>query len=1297
MTKYILLIITINLISSNLYSNNFHIDDKRFFGFNECNLVFSESSTLFFSYLKENNFYEEQNKYNLVNKSSAKLVNLKLQFIGANFKEVYGKNKNYYNIFNINKIENKKYDNYEEIDISNIYEKINFKLIYNKKDYEFQFELLPNADINIIELEKNDFFIDEKGNITNNLFIITKPIAFYKNNPSQYININYEIINNKIKFNIDDYDNSKTIIIDPIIKLKGTYYGGISIDRFYDMDNDENKNSFGTGLTLSTGQIAFNGYQNIKDVGYDAFMVKFDSSGNRVWGTYFGGEYDDISFSCRVKNNNILMAGRMSSELFQMTNNAHQTNFGGADDDGFFVEFNEDGEVVYSSYYGGQMNDAINGIDYENGAVYITGYTRSEDKIASGGHQNKFGGLFDCFVARFEDGVRDWGTYLGGSGQDFGNNLVVKNNKIIIVGSTNSTSQISKNGFNNSLNGKFDGFFSEFRINGELLRSSYIGGSEDDFLFASDYKDEKYILLGVTYSNNLYANGHQTDIGGTADGFVAVVENNNLLKSTYYGGSLAESFYDIKQSEDIYIVGASRSDNNMAFNTSNNFRNGNYDAVIARFDANLNIVYGSYLGGIEEDVARSIYIKDSLIYIAGYSSSSDVFTKDGHQNNNNGETDAFLTIFQDPIKRIIDITHDSEFCAGKEFDINIETNFQIQPGNVFTIYLSDINGNLNNKTKIKEIDNIDGIISFILPDNLNYSEDYKFEITSSNPKSRVLSDNIKIFPKLKYTISKDTLCPQEKFLIIANKYPSSATEWYFQDELVSLSDTLNEGLDDPGNYQLKIIQKNDICQYEEIINIFIKNKIDLEIIGDDSVCINDINTYTYKTNSNNKVVWSIQGGQIYSSTDSSISVQWNTLFGALTASIPDNENDCGISKRLPINITKTEFADIVGSDTSCVDCTENYYLPNNYENYEWRIIGGEILTSNTISNITVKWESTPASLEVKYSLKECEETTQIDIYYLDEPKLQISPNISDVCVNNEILFSTSKAEFLSFTWTAINCQIIEENDNIVKILFDSEGEAELILERYNSLKDETESISNKINVSKIITDKYEIKSQLCVNEVLNIKTSNINHKIEIKSTDYEIISKSNQEIIIKYFNSGEKTIEILTTDLLSNCKEISNYDIEVINLPETPIISIIDNKIVSSYSRNKWYENNELIDIETNVITPKNNSTYYAVAINQFNCKSEPSNTITYSINSVLDSEFLIYPNPSKDLIDLIFNKDNLQINVEIIDLLGNIKYNNKYLNLDRITINHKLETGVYILKIQTHNNLYYYRKLIVE
>src|SRR5437763_554997 len=74
-----------------------------------------------------------------------------------------------------------------------------------------------------------------------------------------------------------------------------TYYGGNDQDIAYNLTTDPFGNVYMVGQTESTSGIASAGaYQTTIGGGVDAFIVKFDALGNRLWATYYGGTDSDV-------------------------------------------------------------------------------------------------------------------------------------------------------------------------------------------------------------------------------------------------------------------------------------------------------------------------------------------------------------------------------------------------------------------------------------------------------------------------------------------------------------------------------------------------------------------------------------------------------------------------------------------------------------------------------------------------------------------------------------------------------------------------------------------------------------------------------------------------------------------------------------------------------------------------------------------------------------------------------------------------------------------------------------------
>src|SRR5204863_165996 len=115
----------------------------------------------------------------------------------------------------------------------------------------------------------------------------------------------------------------------------------------------------------------------------------------------------------------------------------------------------------WGTYYGGPLTSGLEsgqGIcNDDSGNVYITGYTSSTTLIAStGAFKTAFSGVFDAFIVKFNrNGVRQWGTYYGGTGSDDGVGIAVDTvENIYFTGSTGSTTGMASSGsFQTTLGG----------------------------------------------------------------------------------------------------------------------------------------------------------------------------------------------------------------------------------------------------------------------------------------------------------------------------------------------------------------------------------------------------------------------------------------------------------------------------------------------------------------------------------------------------------------------------------------------------------------------------------------------------------------------------------------------------------------------------------------------------------------------------------------------------------------------------------------------------------------------------
>lgn len=325
----------------------------------------------------------------------------------------------------------------------------------------------------------------------------------------------------------------------------------------------------------------------------DAFLVKFNSNGERQWGTYYGGSQRDVGNSCVTDGSgNVYLAGTTHSDI-GIAFGGHQNTFGLLSD-GFLVKFNSNGERIWASYYGGENFDAGESCSTDaNGNVYLTGYTQSVSGIAVSGHQNNFGGSGDAFVTKFNsNGARIWATYYGGSTIDVGKSSVIDSEgNVFLSGVASSTSNISYNGHQNTYGGgTYDAFLVKLNSNGARQWATYYGGSNYDFCYSSclDVSGNIY-LAGYTKSvTNIAAGGYQNSHGGASfyDAFLVKFNNNGVRQwGTYLGGTNEDMGYSCVAdiSGNIYLAGITDSNTGISSIGHQNNLGGGNDGYLAKF------------------------------------------------------------------------------------------------------------------------------------------------------------------------------------------------------------------------------------------------------------------------------------------------------------------------------------------------------------------------------------------------------------------------------------------------------------------------------------------------------------------------------------------------------------------------------------------------------------------------------------------------------------------------------------------------------------------------------------------
>ena len=275
-------------------------------------------------------------------------------------------------------------------------------------------------------------------------------------------------------------------------RIWGTYYGGNGNDQGFSCATDGSGNIYMAGVTASGNGIASGGFQNSYggmgvNLFGDAFLVKFNSSGGRQWGTYYGSGADEAGIACTTDaSGNIYLAGQTTAASPAIASNGHQITYGGNSYDAFLAKFNSAGNRLWGTLYGGNgMDIGFSCATDAGGNVFLAGITWSPAGIASGGFQNVLSGApyADAFLAKFNGaGVRQWATYYGGANSETGYSCATDNaGNIFLAGMTGSSTGIASGGLQNTLGGGYDAFLVKFNTSGNRIWGTYYGGPGDDY------------------------------------------------------------------------------------------------------------------------------------------------------------------------------------------------------------------------------------------------------------------------------------------------------------------------------------------------------------------------------------------------------------------------------------------------------------------------------------------------------------------------------------------------------------------------------------------------------------------------------------------------------------------------------------------------------------------------------------------------------------------------------------------------------------------------------------------------
>ncbi|HTG67262.1 MAG TPA: T9SS type B sorting domain-containing protein [Flavobacterium sp.] len=602
---------------------------------------------------------------------------------------------------------------YKQITYKNIYPNIDVVFSIPKdslKAVEYNFVVHPKGKISDIQLKFNgakNELVDNKirMNVRFGKMEETLPASWTEDGMiKKSIDIGYKKIKNNVYgFNTSNAVNGKTVIIDPVpIRLWGTYYGGNGGDYSSDICNDSNNNVYFSGYTRSTTNIATIGLipESTSSTYYHGygFVTKFDANGNRVWGTYYSVTPSTIKVD---SNGNLYFTGTESTNASNVTTlTSHQplkdSNYYST---AYLVKLNSSGVREWGTYYGAGNFDFGNDLcidKFDN--IYLVGKTQSSSKISTtGSYQPTHAAGYldsDGYIAKFNpQGIRIWGTYYGGTGNDDINSCHISDDGFLyIMGNTRSNNGIATtNSYEPNIIGYSSGMIAKFTLDGMRIWGSYCNGSSFSSITKSTIKENFLYIIGKTdshtnlISTNTFNPSFQPSsfwLGSNYNNYVIKFDLNTQKQiwGTYFGEIIQDIAVNSKNK--VIFEGVTSLTSGIATANAYSISPQYGDAYMIKLDENGKREWGTYYGGNSSegvntaaDVNNKISIDnlDNIYLVGNTQSSSGISTPGAHQehyslNSLGGLYNIYLAKFQDCLSNPI-TSSNSPICIGNTLEL----------------------------------------------------------------------------------------------------------------------------------------------------------------------------------------------------------------------------------------------------------------------------------------------------------------------------------------------------------------------------------------------------------------------------------------------------------------------------------------------------------------------------------------------------------------------------------------------------------------------------------------------------
>jgi hypothetical protein len=769
----------------------------------------------------------------------------------------------------------KNVNTYDIIKFENLYDGISLEMVLseNSPRYDFILEPFANPDqiefsfegINSIETTEENLIIKTLNSIIENKNLFAYQLT---DGNKEKIDCSFKLNNGKINFELGEYDESKELIIDPVVY--SSYYGGSGVEKANVVEFIDDKTLVMAGVTTSNDlRTTAGAYDEEYGDRSDAFLTKFKIENSEYipqFTTYIGSlEYDEI-VDIEITNDFILVIGNTESPDFPLAQPFRSQFSGGSDI--FLSSFGLEGDtLLQSSFYGGTGDDIAIEIseDRSNGFIIAASTNSSNIQVVGGPPNSGYKGDIDILILRLNSdrSAVTVSAYIGGVRDDVPTDMYLDpfSDDILITGYTTSSKggdldfpifpekRFGQGGpYDETSNGGKDAFVMQLTSKAQsILISSFLGGDGDDIgrgIWLSTSND--IYVVGETYNNNDPNVGFPVTSGdnvvkGNSDIFISkfdeLSERFGIKTQSLNFSRLIESVGNDS------IGGFERMKNNLGFGlalTTNNIfpkisstdlkprKNIIYTELN---DVNGDVIQSMLFGGNNDEYATYLtYDEYENFLIAGYTNSSDFeLTTNASKRSLEGESDIILIRNNSLEMDLFSPRNNEVLCVGSVTSIqwsgnglNAEDGYDVSykinnDPSTFATIVSDITLESYNWTIPEELSGEDSITIRISHSSGAFVQNDTYYKVNESAKISEFS-----------LLTSDTLCIGESIEFTASAIGEGIEYIWFKDneEIIRTQEgTLkidDVDIDDSGEYKVSVLNE---CPPQNIsenrFNIFV--------------------------------------------------------------------------------------------------------------------------------------------------------------------------------------------------------------------------------------------------------------------------------------------------------------------------------------------------------------------------------------------------------------------------------------------------------------------------------------------